>query len=458
MRRNVFTAFAGFNFRELVFQWRGVAIRNTSEAKDQSSLTTPQVPQVSSVLQKFLRYSGTGAVIAIGYIDPGNWATDIEAGSRYGYALLSVILFSSLLAMIFQSLCIEVGIASEFDLAELSRKYFNRYLNVFLWILAEIGIVACDLAEVLGTALAFKLLLNIQVSTGILLTGLDTLLVLALQDRGMKRFESILLAFGLIVAGCYVVELFLSAPVWVDVIHGYDPRAFPWQNENAWYVGIGIVGATIMPHNLYLHTYLIQSRIEKGASRSQKSEAIRYSQMDTFIALSLAFFVNSAILILSGSAFHFRGQTEVTEIEQAYALLEPLLGSAFAPVLFSIALLVSGQSSTLTGTVAGQVVIDGFINYRIPAWQRRLITRILALVPAWIGIQWMGESGLGKMLVASQVILSMQLPFVVVPLIWFARNREVMRGNRVSRVYEWVCWMGCACITAANIWCIRRLL
>ena len=417
---------------------------------------TIAVPSGASAWQKFRAYAGTGLLISIGYIDPGNWATDIEAGSRFGYGLLSVLLISSLIAMLLQSVCVRVGVAAGADLATLCRLHLRPRLNLGLWLLAEVAIVACDLAEVLGTSLAFRLLLGVPLTVGILLTALDTLVVLALQGRGVRRLEAIILVFLATVAIVYGIELYLARPDMVAVLRGFVPDLALLRDRRAWYLAVGILGATVMPHNLYLHTALMQTRAT-GGSAQERREAIRFSTWDTVIALCLAFFINAAILTLAGAAFHFTGHHEVADIQDAHELLQPILGTQMAAILFAVALLAAGQSSTLTGTLAGQIIMEGFLNLRIPCWQRRFITRALAILPAWLGIIWLGEGALGRLLVLSQVTLSLQLPFAVIPLLCFAGNPKIMRGMPIGPWLRGMCWAACALIIAANGWFVLQL-
>ena len=418
---------------------------------------TISVPPGASGWQKFCAYAGTGLLVSIGYIDPGNWATDIEAGSRFGYGLLCMLLLSSLIAMLLQSLCVRVGVATGADLATLCHLHLPRRANLMLWLLAEVAIVACDVAEVLGTALAFKLLLNISLSHGIVLTALDTVVVLALQGRGVRRLEAIVLVFLGTVGLAYGIELFLVAPDWMAVAGGFWPDVALLRDRHAWYLAVGIMGATVMPHNLYLHTALIQTRVTEQTDPLRR-EAVRYGIWDTVIALSLAFFINAAILVLAGAAFHMTGHHEISDIQDAHRLLQPILGTQVAAVLFAVALLAAGQSSTLTGTLAGQIIMEGFLQLRIPCWQRRLITRVLAVVPAWLSIAWLGEDALGQLLVLSQVVLSLQLPFAVVPLILFASSSRIMRGWPIGPGMRLSCWTACTLIVAANAWFLLQLL
>ncbi|MES1163839.1 MAG: Nramp family divalent metal transporter, partial [Rhizobacter sp.] len=344
--------------------------------------------------KKFLRFAGPGLLVSVGYMDPGNWATDIEAGSKYGHGLLFVVLIASLVAMLLQTLCVRLGLVAQKDLARACRDGYGRRVNRFLWLGAELAIVACDLAEVLGSALALHLLFGVSITTGIAITAFDTLLVLGLQGAGFRRIEAIVLGLVLTIAGCFAIELAMVEPNWLDVAIGFVPTLQRLHEVDALYLAIGIVGATVMPNNLYLHSSVVQTR-RVAPGDAAKREAIRFGTLDAVVSLSLALLVNAAIMILAASAFHGTGHAEVTEIEDAYHLLDPIVGGSLAAMLFGVALLASGQSSTFTGTIAGQIVMEGFLNLKIPCWQRRLITRALALIPAFAGVAWFGDGGVG---------------------------------------------------------------
>jgi manganese transport protein len=411
----------------------------------------------ASFLKKFLRFAGPGLLVSVGYMDPGNWATDIEAGSKYGHGLLFVVLLSSLVAMLLQTLCVRLGLAAQKDLARACRDHYGPRLNHFLWLGAELAIVACDLAEVLGSALALHLLLGVNVMTGIAITAFDTLLVLGLQGAGFRRVEAIVLGLVLTIAACFAVELAMVQPNWFDVAIGFVPTLQRLHDVDALYLAIGIVGATVMPHNLYLHSSVVQTRL-LGSGIAAKREAIRFGTLDAIVSLSLALLVNAAIMILAASAFHGTGHTNVAEIEDAYHLLDPIVGGSLAALLFGIALLASGQSSTFTGTIAGQIVMEGFLDLKIPCWQRRLITRALALVPAFIGVTWYGPGGVGKMLVLSQVVLSFQLPFAIWPLIQFTSDRKLVGDFANGPAMKIVAWSVFAAISVANVWLVLSSL
>ena len=406
--------------------------------------------------RRVLRFAGPGLLISIGYMDPGNWATAIEAGSRYGYHLLFVVLLASLAGMAVQCLCSRLGIATGRDLAQLCRERYSKRSARVQWLLAEISIIATDLAEVLGCALAFHLLLGCSLTTGIALTAFDTLLVLALQGRGFRRLEAIMLALVMTIVACFFVELVLIKPYWPDVFDGFKPSLSAISDAAPLYIAIGIIGATVMPHNLYLHSSIVQTRLT-GSDYASKLDAVRLSRIDTIGSLALALLVNAAILILAAAAFHQTGNTDVVEIQDAYRMLDPLVGGAMASILFGVALLASGQSSTFTGTIAGQVIMEGYLNLKIPCWQRRLITRGLALVPAFLGVWLMGDDAVGKLLILSQVVLSLQLPFALYPLIRMTSDKRLMGpfANRLpTRLLAWFLF---AVISCANLWLIAQI-
>jgi len=407
--------------------------------------------------RKLLRYAGPGLLVSVGYMDPGNWATDIEAGSRFGYGLLFVVLLASLAAMLLQTLCVRLGLVAQRDLAQLCRERYGPVANRLLWAGAELAIIACDLAEVLGGALALHLLFGVSIPVGIGITAFDTLLVLGLQGAGFRRVEAIVLGLVGTIAACFAVELAFAQPLWSQVAVGFAPSLERLQQPGALYLAIGIVGATVMPHNLYLHSSVVQTRLVEDTDAGRR-EAIRFCTLDAVISLSLAMLVNAAIMVLAASAFHGSGHQDVADIADAYRLIEPLVGSALAATLFGVALLASGQSSTFTGTIAGQIVMEGFLNLKIPCWQRRLITRVLALVPALAGVWWLGDDSIGKMLVLSQVVLSFQLPFAMWPLIRFTSDRALMGSFANGRALRVLAWALFAVISVANVWLVGVVL
>lgn len=383
------------------------------------------VPTEGGFFKTLRAYAGPGMLVAVGYMDPGNWATDIAGGARFGYRLLSVILISNLFAILLQHLALKLGIATGRDLAQACRDHFSRPVAMVLWLLAEIAIVACDLAEVIGSAIALNLLFGLPLAVGVLITALDVLLLLYLQNKGFQLLERIVASLIFLIIGCFGYELLVSRPVIADVVTGLLPHTDIITNPSMLYIAIGILGATVMPHNLYLHSSIVQTRDFKRDDTGRKT-AIKFATIDSTVSLFLAFFINAAILILSAAAFHFSGNQHVADITDAYHLLDPILGVKLAGILFAVALLASGQNSTLTGTMAGQIVMEGFLNLHIQPWLRRLITRLVAIVPALIVAILYGEQGTSELLVLSQVVLSLQLSFAVVPLVQFTSDKVKM--------------------------------
>jgi manganese transport protein len=379
----------------------------------------------ASIWRKLLAFSGPGYLVAVGYMDPGNWATDLAGGSAFGYTLLSVILLSNLMAILLQALSARLGIVTGRDLAQACRDHFPAPVAFALWGLCELAIIACDLAEVIGTAIALQLLFGIPLVVGVCLTAADVMLILLLQRRGFRMLEAFVVSLLVIIAACFAFEIALAQPAVGEVLAGFVPSAEIVANPEMLYIAIGILGATVMPHNLYLHSAIVQTR-DFTPTPQGKREAIRYATIDSTVALSFALLINAAILILAAATFHTGGNTEVAEIEQAYHLLAPTLGVTAAGVVFALALLASGQNSTVTATLAGQIVMEGFLRLRIPAWLRRLVTRLLAIVPAVAVAALYGNEGTAKLLVLSQVILSLQLPFAVVPLVMFTSSKRRM--------------------------------
>ncbi|MDH0334808.1 Nramp family divalent metal transporter [Metapseudomonas otitidis] len=408
------------------------------------------IPPGASLGRRLMLFLGPGLLVSVGYMDPGNWATAIEAGSRFGYALLFVVVLASLSGMVLQSLCSRLGIATGRDLAQLCRERYRPGVARGQWLLAELSIIATDLAEVLGAALAFHLLLGVSLTVGVVLTAFDTLIVLALQGANFRRLEAIVLGLIATIGACFFIELLLVRPHWPEVAAGLRPSWEVLSGQEPLYLAIGILGATVMPHNLYLHSSVVQTRVN-GEDEASKRSAIRFARFDTIGSLSLALLVNGAILVLAAAAFHGNGHTEVVEIQDAYHLLDPLVGGALASFLFGFALLAAGQSSTFTGTIAGQVVMEGFLQAKIPCWQRRLITRALALVPAIAGVLWLGEGAVGKLLVLSQVVLSLQLPFALWPLIRFTSDRRLMGPFANSLPVALLAWALFGLIALANL-------
>ena len=405
--------------------------------------------------RKLIAFAGPGYLVAVGYMDPGNWATDLAGGSRFGYALLSVILLSNLMAVLLQGLASKLGIVTGRDLAQACRDHYSPRTGFVLWVLCELAIAACDLAEVIGTAIALNLLFGISLPVGIAITAFDVMIVLLLQNRGFRLLEALVIALIAVVGGCFVFELFISRPDIGEVARGFVPTTEIVRNPEMLYIAIGILGATVMPHNLYLHSSIVQTR--KYAENAEgKREAVRFAFLDSTIALTFALFINAAILIVAAATFHRSGNTQVAEIQDAYQLLTPLLGVGGASAVFALALLASGQNSTLTGTLAGQIVMEGFLNLRIRPWLRRLITRAIAIVPAAIVAILYGESGTAKLLVFSQVVLSLQLSFAVFPLVQFTSDRVKMGEFANSMPLKMAAYVVAALIASLNVWLLAQ--
>ena len=408
------------------------------------------IPQGAGFWRKMWAFSGPGYLVAVGYMDPGNWATDLAGGSRFGYTLLSVILISNLMAILLQSLCAKLGIVTGRDLAQACRDHYSRPVAMSLWFLCEIAICACDLAEVIGSAIALNLLFGLPLVWGVCITALDVLAVMYLQNKGFRYIEALVVTLIITIGGCFLLEIIFSRPNVAAVFAGFIPTFEIIKNPEMLYVAIGILGATVMPHNLYLHSSIVQTRMYEQTPQGKK-EAIRFATLDSTVALMFALFINAAILIVSAATFYTRGRHEVAEIQDAYHLLSPTLGVTGASILFAVALLASGQNSTLTGTLAGQIVMEGFLNIRLRPWLRRLITRLIAIVPAVIVTVLYGESGTAKLLILSQVILSLQLSFAVIPLIWFTGNRQKM-GEFVNPVWiKILAWLTASIIVSLNV-------
>jgi manganese transport protein len=410
-----------------------------------------RVPPRGSFWRKALAFAGPGYMVAVGYMDPGNWATDIAGGARFGYTLLSVILISNLMAILLQSLALKLGIVTGRDLAQACRDHYSRPVSFVLWVLCEIAIAACDLAEVIGAAIALNLLFGIPLIWGVVLTAFDVLLILLLQNKGFRWLEAFIIALIASIGICFAVELAMARPDLAAVARGLVPTGEIVTNPMMLYIAIGILGATVMPHNLYLHSSIVQTR-RVAPDPASKREAIRFATLDSTVALLFAFFINAAILILAAATFHQSGNQDVADIGDAYHLLTPLLGTTAASTLFAVALLAAGQNSTITGTLAGQIVMEGFLDIRLPAWLRRLITRLIAIVPAVIVTALYGERGAAGLLILSQVILSLQLSFAVVPLVRFTGERRKMGEFTNGRVLSAGAWAVAAVIVALNGW------
>jgi manganese transport protein len=410
-----------------------------------------RIPRGVSFWRKALAFAGPGYMVAVGYMDPGNWATDLAGGSRFGYTLLSVILISNLMAILLQSLALKLGIVTGRDLAQACRDHYSRPVSFVLWILCEIAIAACDLAEVIGSAIALNLLFGIPLIWGVCLTAFDVLLILMLQHKGFRYLEAFVIALVATIGVCFAVELAMARPALAEIARGLVPTTRIVTDPTMLYIAIGILGATVMPHNLYLHSSIVQTRRVLTDDGSRR-EAIKFATLDSTVALLFAFFINAAILILAAATFHQSGHHDVADIGDAYRLLTPALGTTFASTLFAVALLASGQNSTITGTLAGQIVMEGFLDIRLPAWLRRLITRLIAIIPAVVVTALYGEKGAASLLILSQVILSLQLSFAVVPLVRFTSQRRKMGDFVNSPLLSAAAWTVAGAIIALNAW------
>ena len=437
----------GIPGRPLVDGWRQAS----------GSVSLPEVhgsvpiPLTGGFWRKMLAFAGPGYLVAVGYMDPGNWATDLAGGSRYGYTLLSVIMLSNLMAIVLQALALRLGIASGRDLAQACRDEYSRPTTIVLWLLCEVAIAACDLAEVIGSAIALNLLFGLPLIWGVCLTSLDVLLVLYMQQFQFRYVEALVVMLILGIAGCFAVQLWLAKPDLIGIGGGFLPTLEITRNPDMLYIAVGILGATVMPHNLYLHSSIIQTRKYADNAESRR-EAVRFASIDSTVALMFALFLNAAILIMAAATFHTTGHEGVADIADAYLLLAPLLGTQLASTLFAVALLFSGQNATLTGTLAGQIVMEGFLNIRLRPWLRRLITRLIAIIPALITVYFYGEHGIGSLLVFSQVILSLQLSFAVFPLVLFTGDKRKM-GPLVAPIWmRALAWPVAVLIAGLNVW------
>ncbi len=439
---------------------------NVAKSELEKTIRRPSLPDVFSSVRvsnspqlwrRALGFIGPGFIISVGYMDPGNWASDLAAGSRYGYRLLFAIMISNLLAILLQGLAVKLGVATEMDLAQACREHYSKPVTIALWIFAEIAIAACDLAEVIGSAIALQLLFGIPLLLGVLITSLDVLLILVLQNRGFRYLEAVVMVLIATIGVMFAVEIFFSRPQWSSIVfHSFVPPHDILANGDMLYIAITILGATVMPHNLYLHSSIVQTRNYPRTLKG-KREAIWLAGLDSGAALTIALFVNAAILIVAAAVFHRSGHNQVAEIGDAYKLLTPLLGVAGASTMFAVALLASGQNSTLTGTLAGQVVMEGFLRLRLPGWQRRLITRLLAIVPTVIVTALWGQSGTARLLLLSQVVLSMQLSFAVFPLVAFTSDPAKM-GPFVNRTWLRILgWSAAILIAALNGWLLVQM-
>ena len=409
------------------------------------------VPHQAGFYRKILAFAGPGFLVAVGYMDPGNWATDLAGGSKYNYTLLSVIMISNFMAILLQSLSLKLGIATGRDLAQACRDHYSKPVSFCLWVICELAIAACDLAEVIGSAIALNLLFGLPLIWGVCITALDVLLILLLQNKGFRYTEALVIALVLTIGVCFGLEIVFSRPDLLGIAKGFLPSPQIVMNPDMLYIAMGILGATVMPHNLYLHSSIVQTRVYELNPRG-KREAIKFATIDSTFALMFALFINAAILIVSAATFYSRGHNDVAEIGDAYKLLTPLLGVTGASTLFAIALLASGQNSTLTGTLAGQIVMEGFLNIRLKPWLRRLITRLIAIIPAVIVTIISGESGTAKLLVFSQVILSLQLSFAVFPLVMFTSDKLKMGEFANPLWIKILAWLVAVIIASLNVW------
>jgi manganese transport protein len=413
------------------------------------------VPASASFMRKLLAFAGPGFLVAVGYMDPGNWATDLAGGSKYNYSLLSVIMISNLMAILLQSLSLKLGIATGRDLAQACRDHYSKPVSFFLWLICEIAIAACDLAEVIGSAIALNLLFGLPLLAGVCITSLDVLLVLFLQNKGFRYIEALVITLIIIIGGCFTWEIVASQPNLVGIAKGFIPSPQIVSDPGMLYIAIGILGATVMPHNLYLHSSIVQTR-RYELNSAGKREAIKFATIDSTVALMFALFINAAILIVAAATFYIRGRNDVAEIQDAYKLLTPLLGVTGASTLFALALLASGQNSTLTGTLAGQIVMEGFLNIRLRPWLRRLITRLIAIIPAVVVTIISGEKGTTNLLLLSQVILSLQLSFAVFPLVMFTSDKLKMGEFVNGPVVKCLSWFVASIIALLNGWLLLQ--
>ena len=433
------------------------------DAADEKNFSLPEVhrsvpvPANYSFFKKLFAFAGPGFLVAVGYMDPGNWATDLAGGAKFGYDLLFVILLSNCFAIILQHLALKLGIVTGRDLAQMCRENFSKKTALFLWLMAEVMIIACDLAEVIGSAIALKLLFDIPILYGVIITALDVLIILLLQRKGFRYIEAVVVTLIATIAICFIAELFLSGPAMIPVLQGFLPGKEIFTNPEMLYIAAGILGATVMPHNLYLHSAIVQTR-NYEENEAGKREAIKFATIDSTLALSLALFVNAAILIVAAATFHFSGYVGVAEIDEAHTLLTPLLGTSLASILFAVALLASGQNSTMTGTLAGQIIMEGFIRFRMRPWLRRIITRLTAIIPAVIVVAVYGEASLTNLLIFSQVVLSIQLSFAVFPLVAFTSSKKIMGSFANQKTLSVISWAIAAFIAALNGWLIYTIV
>lgn len=429
--------------------WRADAAAGVQKSLPEVNATVA-IPTGGHWFRRLLAFAGPGYMVSVGYMDPGNWATDLAGGSKFGYTLLSVILLSNLMAILLQALAARLGIVTDRDLAQACRATYSRPVNFLLWLACEAAIIACDLAEVIGTAIALKLLFGIPLIGGALIAALDAFLLLLLMNKGFRFLEAFVIALLIVIAVCFAIQVAAAAPPVAEMLRGFAPSTEIFTNPEMLYIAIGIIGATVMPHNLYLHSSIVQTRAYERSDEGRR-DAIKWATADSTIALMLALFINAAILVVAAATFHKSGHSDVAEIGQAYELLSPLLGLGIASTLFAVALLASGLNSTVTATLAGQIVMEGFLHLRLPSWARRLVTRGIAIVPVVIVTALYGERGTGQLLVFSQVVLSMQLPFAVIPLVRFVSDKRKMGQFTISRPVAVVAWIVAGIIVVLNL-------
>ncbi len=430
--------------------WGFRRIEDGAEASLSEVNGTVPVPRGGSWARRLFAFLGPGYMVSVGYMDPGNWATDLAGGSKFGYTLLTVIMISNLMAILLQALAARLGVATGRDLAQACRDAYPRPVNFVLYIACELAIIACDLAEVIGTAIALQLLFHIPLLYGALITAADAFLLLLLMNRGFRFLEAFIIALLIVIAGCFAVQIIAAQPPVAALLAGFIPSPQIVTNPEMLYIAMGIIGATVMPHNLYLHSSIVQTRAYER-TEAGKREAIKWATVDSTVALMLALFVNAAILVVAAATFHTSGHNDVEEIGQAFQLLSPLLGLGIASTLFAVALLASGLNSTVTATLAGQIVMEGFLRLRLPHWARRLLTRALAIIPVVIVTALYGESGTARLLVLSQVVLSMQLPFAVIPLVSFVSSKRKMGTFAINTPVAVVAWVVAAIIVGLNV-------
>src|SRR4051795_4408472 len=429
--------------------WRADAAAGVQRSLPEVN-STISVPFGGHWSRRLLAFLGPGYLVSVGYMDPGNWATDLAGGAQFGYTLLSVILLSNVMAILLQALAARLGIVTDRDLAQACRDSFSKPINILLWLAGEAAIIACDLAEVIGTAIALQLLFGIPLVGGALIAALDAFLLLLLMNKGFRFLEAFVIALLIVIAICFSVQIVAASPPVAAVLHGFLPSTAVVTNPAMLYIAIGIIGATVMPHNLYLHSSIVQTRAYPRTDEGRR-DAIKWATTDSTIALMLALFINAAILVVAAATFHKSGHSDVAEIGQAFELLSPLLGLGIASTVFAIALLASGLNSTVTATLAGQIVMEGFLDLRLPSWARRLLTRGIAIVPVVIVTALYGESGTGQLLVFSQVVLSMQLPFAVIPLVRFVSDKRKMGDFAIPAAIAAVAWIVAAIIVILNV-------